>query len=369
MRRIRAIAHKEFLHIFRDPRSLAFAILMPLMMVLLYGYAIDMDIKNLRVGILDNDHSVESADFVRKMTSSGFITEAGYLTSRDQVEEGFRRNKFHAVVVFPENYGKRLINEPTSPLQILIDGADGTSAAMVGNYLTAVTALINQEQMRKVVGDRSLPIEARPRVWFNPELVSAHFIVPGLVAIILMMICALLTSVAITREKETGTLEQMLTTPVKASQIVIGKVLPYLLIAALDAVLVLILGRYVFGVEMSGSWWVLAGYSLIYLTISLAFGLLISTIAKTQQIAMIVAMLATILPAMILSGFVFPVSSMPRILQWIAHIIPAFYFQTVIRGIMMKGEAWFPLEGSVMIVMSVFLIVLAAKRFRMRLDT
>ena len=183
MKKVAAIARKELLHVLRDPRSLAFAILMPLMMVLLYGYAIDMDLKRLKVGILDFDRSTASIDFVRRMTSGGFIVSAGRLNSLPEVEIGFRRDLYRAVVVFPEGYGSKLQSDPQSPIQLIIDGSDGTTAAAVGNYLEAVTAMLNHDQMRAVVGDRARPIEARPRVWFNPELESSHFIVPGLVAV------------------------------------------------------------------------------------------------------------------------------------------------------------------------------------------
>ncbi|NUO20022.1 ABC transporter permease [bacterium] len=368
MKRMLAIARKEFVHILRDPRSLAFAILMPLMMVLLYGYAIDMDLRNLRVGILDYDRSRESADFVSRMTSGKFIVASEYLNSREDIEQGFRKGQFYAALVFPEGYGRRLVEAPASPIQILVDGADGTTAATVGSYLEAVSAQLNRDQMRAVIGERSQPIEIKSRVWFNPELISARFIVPGLVAIVLMMICSLLTSVAIVREKETGTLEQVLTTPVSAAQVVVGKVLPYMLIGVLDAALILAVGRHVFGVPMNGSWSVLAGYSFVYLSIAVSFGLLISTIAKTQQVAMMLAQLVTVIPTMLLSGFVFPVSSMPKILQGVAHIFPAYYYQRIIRGVMMKGQSSFPFEGGVMIAMAVFILVITAKRFHMRLD-
>lgn len=369
MKRVWAIARKEFLHVLRDPRSLGFAILMPLMMVLLYGYAINMDLRNLRVGILDYDHSRESADFVSRMTSGEFIIAEKYLSSRDEIEEGFRRAEFYAALIFPEGYGRRLQESPTSPIQILVDGADGTTAATVGSYLEAVSALLNRDQMRTVIGDRAQPIEIRSRVWFNPELVSARFIVPGLVAIVLMMICALLTSVAIVRERETGTLEQVLTTPVSAAQVVVGKVLPYMVIGVLDAALVLAMGRHAFGVPMNGSWIVLSGYSFIYLAIALSFGLLISTMSKTQQVAMMLAQIVTVIPTMVLSGFVFPVSSMPKLLQVLAHVFPAYYYQIVIRGVMMKGEHWYPFEGGIMLAMAVLLLIITAKRFHMRLDT
>lgn len=368
MRRISAVAHKELLHVLRDPRTLTVAILMPLMMVLLYGYAIDMEMDNLRVGILDEDRSSDSRDFIRRMTASGFIVDARRLTSREQIEPGFRRGEFLAAVVFPRGFAASLVRNPVTPVQLLIDGADGTTAATVDNYLGAVVARINADMQREHFAVLRRPMEARPRVYFNPELVSAHFIVPGLVAVIMIMIGALLTSVAVAREKESGTLEQVLTTPIAPYQLIIGKVIPYLGIASLDAVLVLAVGRVVFGVPMAGSWFVLAGYSAIYLIIALGLGLLISTFSPTQQVAMSFAQLITMLPALILSGFIFPIASMPKVLQGISHLIPATYYIRVIRGIMLKGESWFPVEGGVLAVMAAVLLVLATKRFKGRLE-
>jgi ABC-2 type transport system permease protein len=206
------------------------------------------------------------------------------------------------------------------------------------------------------------------RVLFNPELTSSHFIVPGLVAIVLIMICALLTSVAITREKETGTLEQVLTTPVRASQVIVGKVLPYLALGAIDAVLIFVAGRILFQVPMQGSILALAGYCLLYVLIALALGLLISALVRTQRVAMMLALVITMLPAMILSGFIFPVRSMPPPLQVVAHLIPATYFLRVIRGIMLVGRNAYPLEGGVMLVMAVGLLSLATHRFKGHLE-
>jgi ABC-2 type transport system permease protein len=368
MRRIWAVAAKEFLHILRDPRSLMLAILQPLIMILLYGYAIDMDIKRLRVGILDLDHTAESVDFVRRMSSSNFILDAGRVASRDEIETDFRCSKYHAVVVIPDGYARSLTSEQKTPVQVLVDGADGTTAGAAGNYLNAVIALLSRDLMEKEFGSFKPPVEARTRVLYNPELISARFIVPGLVAVVMIMVCALLTSVAITREKETGTLEQILTTPIRPVQVIIGKVIPFIGIGALDTAMILAAGRFVFGVPMEGSWLVLTGYSLIYLVIALGLGLLISAITKSQQIAMMMAQLLTILPSMMLSGFIFPVTSMPRVLQWFAHIIPATYYLRIIRGVMLRGESWFPFEGGVMILMAVILLALAAKRFSVRLD-
>lgn len=369
MNQILAIARKEVMHILRDPRSLTVAILMPLMMVLLYGYAIDMELRNLPVAVLDYDQTSASRDLVETMTAGGFIVNAGYIDDRAQIEDGFRRSKFRAGLVIPSGYGRDLARGLDTEIQIVIDGADAATAQAVDNYLNAVIARLNMKMLRDKFGDRAeIPIDVRPRYFFNPELESPSFVVPGLTAVIMIMICALLTSIAVTREKETGTLEQILTAPIASYQVMIGKVLPYMLIAAIDTALVLIVGRLVFHVPMVGSWWILTGYSLIYLFISLAFGLLISAISKTQQVAMLIALLVTMLPSLILSGFIFSIESMPLVLQWIAHVVPATYYLRIIRGIMLAGRAWYPFEGGVMLLMAVGFMALAVKRFKSRLD-
>ncbi|MFH1143644.1 MAG: ABC transporter permease, partial [Candidatus Eisenbacteria bacterium] len=274
--------------------------------------------------------------------------------------------------VVPNGYAEARMKTVAAEVQLLIDGADAATAATVENYLTAILARVDGEAWppggASAGPHRGAFAQARTRILFNPELESSHFIVPGLVAIILIMICALLTSIAITREKETGTLEQVLATPVRPVQLVLGKVVPYLFIAAADAVLVLAVGRIVFHVPMRGSWWALAGYSFVYLSIALGLGLLISTLARTQRVAMTMALVATMLPTIILSGFVFPLASMPSALQAIGHLIPATYYLPVIRGIMLTGRAWYPIEGGVMTGMAVLVLALAVRRFGTRIE-
>ncbi|MDD5088816.1 MAG: ABC transporter permease [bacterium] len=366
MKRIRAIAHKEFLHVVRDPRSLLLAILMPMMMVFLYGYAIDMDMKKLKVAVMDLDQSAASRDLVRRMTSSGFISDAARLTSRTEIERGFRRDLFRAAMIIPRGFEESLQRNRTTAVQFLLDGADETSAAAASNYLNATIALVNRER----AGQRlEAPIEARTRVLYNPQLVSAHFIVPGLAAVVLILVCALLTSIAITREKETGTLEQVLTTPVRPLQVIVGKIIPYTAIAALDTVLVFVVGHFVFHVPMTGSWLLLALYSLIYLIVALGLGLLISAAVQTQKLAMMLALVGTLLPTIMLSGFVFPISSMPVVLRIISRIIPATYYLEIVRGVMLRGDAWFPVQFAVLTGMAVLLLVAASRSFRMRLES
>jgi len=341
-------------------------VVMPMAMLLLFGYAIDTELRNLPVGILDEDRTPESRELVRRMTSSGFIVDAARPAARDEIEPGFRRGRFRAAVVIPAGFAAAATSDPVSRVQVLIDGADATSAATVETYLRVVVADFNRARLGPA--DGALPIEAETRIYFNQELESANFIVPGLVAIVMIMICALLTSIAITREKETGTMEQVLTTPVTPGQLIVGKVLPYLAIASIDAALVLAIGRFVFRVPMEGSWLVLAGYSLLYLTVALGFGLLISAWLRTQRAAMMAALVATLLPTLILSGFVFPTAGMPWPLRGISRIIPATYYLEVIRSIMLKGEAWFPFQGGVLAGMALLMLGLAVRRFGTRLD-
>ena len=368
MKRILAIARKEVYHIVRDRRSLVVAVAMPIIMVLIYGSAIDMELKNIAVGILDDDRTDASRDLIDRLTAGGFILDAGRLASRREIEPGFRQGRFRAVVVIPGGYAESLLRSPFTRIQTMIDGADGSTAAAVDNYLMAVIETVNRDLAEERLGAAPLPIEARTRIYFNPELVSAHFIVPGLVAVILIMICVLLTSIAITREKETGTMEQVLATPVTPSQVVIGKVIPYVVIGSVDAALALALGRLVFAVPMCGSWWVLAGYSLLYLIIALALGLLISAVSGTQRVAMLGAQVATFMPTVVLSGFVFAHSSMPPALRALSKIVPATYYLRIIRGIMLKGQAWFPLEFGVMLFMAVFFMGMAIARLRVTLE-
>jgi ABC-2 type transport system permease protein len=367
MKRVLALAAKEMLHIVRDARSLAVAVLMPVVMVLLYGAVIDMEMRDLPVAVVDNDHSDRSRDFARAMESGGFIEIVDRLEHPSQVEPGFRRGRFLAALIIPRGYAATLAGGEPVAVQVLVDGSDASTAAMAANYLQAVV----QRQalgVRRETGAPPLPFTTRTRVWFNPELRSAHFVVPGLVALVLMMICAILTSIAITREKETGTLEQILTTPIRPAQVIIGKVLPYVALGSLDAALILVIGRLVFQVPMNGSWWALTGYCLLFIVIALGVGLLISARASSLRVAMMAAVTATMLPTMILSGFLFPVSSMPAPLQFICRLLPATHFLEVLRGVMLRGENWHPAQTAILAVQAVLLLGAATRSFRLRLE-
>jgi ABC-2 type transport system permease protein len=368
MRRIAAIAAKEFLHILRDPRSLMVALLMPLAMVWLYGYAIDMELRALPIAVLDQDGSPSSRALLADAASSGFIRLAGRISSRDEIEPGFRRGRFLAALVIPPNHGRELAAGRAAPVQAVIDGADGATAATAAAYLEQVVQRHNA-RLAAERGQGAPPrLELVPRTWFNPQRVSAHFIVPGLAAIVLIMVCALLTSISIVREKETGTLEQVLTAPVRPLQMVLGKIQPYLAIGVLDTAMIFGVGRFVFHVPMAGSWAALWGYTLLYLWVSLGLGLLISTLAGTQRTAMLVALVVTLLPTLLLSGFIFSHASMPLPLQVVGHLIPATWYLRVIRGVMLAGVNAWPREAVVLAGMGLLVTGLALKRFHTRLE-
>ena len=368
MRRIAAISVKEFLHILRDPRSLMVALLMPLIMVWLYGFAIDMELRALPIALLDQDDSPVARSLAADVASSGFIVLAERLSSRDQIEPGFRQGRFLAALVIPAGHGRDLLAGRPATVQAVIDGADGSTAATVSAYLEQAVQRHNQRlgDERGTAPEPVLRLESR--TWFNPQRVSAHFIVPGLSAIVLIMICALLTSISIVRERETGTLEQMLTAPVRPVQVILGKIQPYLLIGVLDTAMIFAVGRWVFHVPMEGSWVALWGYTLLYLWVSLGLGLLISTLVRTQQAAMMIALVVTLLPTMLLSGFIFAHASMPLPLQIVGHIIPATWYLRIIRGVMLAGVNAWPREAAVLAGMGALLTGLALKRFHTRLE-
>jgi ABC-2 type transport system permease protein len=368
MRRILALAGKEVLHIARDARSLAVALLMPLVMVLLFGFALDMKLKDLPVAVLDRDGGPQARTLVESLTAGGWVGIAARLDDRSQVEEGFLQGRFRAAVVIPRGFGETAAAGGPARVQLLVDGADGTTAATAQRYLLGTLARHSRAVARGRGATADPPVDARLRILYNPELISAHFIVPGLVAVVLTMICALLTSIALTREKETGTLEQVLTTPVAPFQVIVGKLLPYMVLGAVDAALVLGVGRLVFGVPMRGSWAVLAGYSFLFILIALSLGLLVSAVARTQRVAMMVALVATYLPSLLLSGFIFELAGMPLPLRALGEIIPATHYIRIMHGIMLKGEGWFPLDGGILVLTAVVLLAASIRRFQETLD-
>lgn len=365
--RIVPIIQKEFLHIIRDSRSLIIIFILPILMILLYGYAITFDIKEIHLGILDEDRTSMSRELVTKLTASGYFKITADLNNRGEIEEAMLWRKLLVALVIPLGFGQKIETEPVTQLQLLVDGAHSNAATVAINYMKSFLLNYSLELNATVLRP---PIGIEPRVWYNPELTSSVFIVPGLVAVIMMLICALLTSVTIARERETGTMEQILVSPIRPLEIIFGKIAPYILLALADAMIIIICARLIFHVPFRGNPWLLLLGVIVYIYASLSLGVFISARVKSQQIAMMLAQISTTLPSMMLSGFIFPILSMPKVLQLISYLVPARYFLVIIRGIMLKGVGlhYFYHQIIFLLVFGTVLLSISVKRFKINLE-
>lgn len=362
------MAIKEIRHILRDPRSLIIAIIMPIMMTFLYGYAINLDIKNIKLAIIDYDRTAESRDLAARFYNSGYFLPPDNAVDPSDPERVLKTGSAAAIITIEPGMARALTDMTSYELGILIDGADANTALAVSSYASIV---IRQFFMNQLPEGMEFPgIIISPQIYYNPDLKSSHFFVPGLIAVILMMISALLTSITIAREKETGTMEQLLIAPVTPVQIITGKVLPYIGLALLDGILVLLFAVFYFGTPFSGSIILLLAMGLIYIIAALSIGILISTLVKTQQLAMMISMVITMLPSVMLSGFIFEIKNMPVALRVITHIIPARYFVEVIRGIMLRGSSLgvLMIQAVPLVIIAAILIGVAARTFKLKIN-
>jgi len=363
--RIIPIFRKEFIHIRRDFRTLIIIFAMPVVQMFIFGYAINMDTRNIEVTIIDQSRTPASRDLARAFEGSTYFTVRYAEIDPARADDLFQQGRAKAVLVIPHDFAGRLAQPLPVAVQVLIDASDSNTAQVVRNYIDAVVLGHNASR------GLAAPFDIKAAIKYNPSLESTHFFVPGLVAMIMMMISALLTSITIAREKETGTMEQILVSPVRPVEIIVGKVVPYILLAFIDAVIILLVAYFWFKVPIAGSIVLLMFAFLLYVFVALSFGLLISTAAHTQQVAMMVALIVSLLPTIMLSGFIFPIASMPNVLQVVTYIVPARYFLPIIRGVMLKGstlaEIWMPLV--VLAGFGIFLLALSAKKFKMTLET
>jgi len=374
--RMRMIMWKEFIQIFRDPRLLGVVVVIPIVMLLLYGYAINFDVRNLRLAVYDQDASRASRELIATFTGSEYFRIVDYLRDNHQVADALDGNRAQLVLIIPPTYRRDLADGRTAQVQVLINGSDSTTASTGIGYIAAIlqqqSARISLEALAREgvnVTRVVTPVDNRIRYWYNSELRSTNFLVPGMIAMILMMLAALLTSVTVVRERERGTLEQLVVSPVQPLELMLGKLIPYVVIAFGDVLLILLVGVYVFQVPFRGSPWLVLALSGIFVTAALGIGLLVSTIAPNQQLAMLAAMLVSQMPSVLLSGFMFPISSMPRPIQLITYIIPARHFIKILRGIILKGnglaQVWEPALG--LLILALLLLGLSAARFKKKL--
>jgi len=367
-RRLRAIFVKEIHHIVRDSRSLAMALAVPVMMLLLYGYALSLDVDRVATMVYDQDGTQASRDLIAQFRGSRYFEIEGLAGNYAEIERAIDRNKIVMAVVVPRDYSRLLRSGHDAPVQLILDGSDSNTASIVLGYAETVVRnysfQVRSGTQNRRGGERPvLPIDARLRVWYNSSLESKNYVVPGLIAVILQIIGAMLTSLTIAREWEMGTMEQLLSTPMRPTEMVLGKMMAYFALGLADSVLGVVVGLFVFQVPFRGSIVFLAVSLCVFLIGVLFWGLFVSAAAKTQLQAYQMGLLSSFLPAFLLSGFVYSVETMPTVIQVISHIVPARYITTIMKGIFLKGVGIEVLWGELgFLLLYATIVFLAATR-------
>jgi len=374
LNRLLAVAWKEFVQLRRDRMTFAMMVGLPVMQLLLFGFAINTDVRHMPTLVYDQDHSVESRDLVRRLVVTGFYDLVGDVQNYDEIGQLLRRGRAHVAVVIPARFGEALRGGRAARAQLVVDGSDPQTVASATNTALSLGAAQAQTLGAERIGRRGLlpQVEAlslEPTTWYNPELKTAIYVVPGLVGVILTMTMIMFTSMAVVRERERGTLEQLIVSPVGRVELVVGKMLPYIAIGYIQMGLILIAGRAVFAVPLRGSLPLLFGLASAFIAANLALGMLFSTVAKTQQQAMQMSFFF-LLPNILLSGFVFPFEGMPRAAQWLSQALPLTHFLRIVRGITLKGAVFSEVQPEFveLVVILVVLVALAASRFSKKLQ-
>jgi ABC-2 type transport system permease protein len=340
MRKVIAVATKELRQIARDRRTLFILLFVPAFFLLLYGYALNFDIRNVKIVVQDQDGTARSRELVSAFVNSGYFSLVGYVNSPREIDQLVNEGRARAVLTIPSGFDRDLSLRRPVTVQVIIDGDNANTASTVMGYARTLIGEFSTAQMIAIPMSplRPLPaIAVEPRVWYNPQLRSTLFLVPGLIAYIAMITAVVSTALSVVREKERGTMEQVRMAPLSPLPYIIGKTLPYLVISFVSALMIVFSSMLLFEMPMRGSWWLLCAAIGLFLIGAQAQGLLISTIADTQQVAFQLALLSSLLPTMILSGFIFPIPSMPAVVQAITHIVPARYFVVALRSILLKG--------------------------------
>ena len=363
-RRLFAVTRKEVIQLRRDPRSLAMAFIVPAAMIVFFGYVITFDVKNIKVAVLDQDRSQRSRELIDAFAASDRFRVTEHLASYGEIEPLLDRGAIRIALVIPPGFQKRLAASEPAPVQALVDGADANNAAIALNYSVAVTTAYSARVVLRA-SQRGAPVLAQARVWYNESLRSSNMIVPGLVAVIMMIISAMLTALTVAREWERGTMEQLAATPVHRAEVILGKLLPYLAIGMIDVVAAITIGMVVFEVPFRGSPVLLFVMSMLFVLGTLGLGIFISAALKSQLMATQTAMLATYLPSLILSGLMFDINGMPFVLRMVSYVVPAKYFIVVLRGIFLKGVGLSVLwpQGLAMVAFASLGLALAVRAF------
>jgi ABC-2 type transport system permease protein len=364
--RIKAIAQKELIQIWRDPYSLAMAFLMPVILLIIFGYAITIDINDIPVVVYDLDRSSMSREFVSEIQSSGYFSLVAYAEKYQDIDRALDTNTAKVAFIIPVDFSKQLLAARSAQVGVILDGSDSNTATIAQGYIAAIV----EQYAQRIRGVRITPlIDARTRVWYNSELKSKNFIIPGLIALIMSVIVALLTSLTVAKEWDRGTMEQLIATPIKTPELIIGKLIPYFIIGFIDTVVSVFMSTMIFDVPLRGSLFLLFTLSCIFLFGGLCWGILISIIARTQLVASQMALLSTFLPAFLLSGFMFAISNMPKPLQFVTYLFPARYFVSILKDIYLKGNGIMLLAGEAFLLTlyGAIIFMLANKRFKKKI--
>jgi ABC-2 type transport system permease protein len=367
MNRLRAFIKKEFYHIIRDWRTLIILIGMPMAQIILFGFAITNEVNEAKIGILDKAKDEESRNIINKIDASSYLDITEYLSTDEEIEKVFKKGNVKEIIVFPADFGRDLWANNQADIQVVSDATDPNTADLIFNYTRAI--ILNHLNEMNANIESPFQIEINQQMLYNPALKGVYLFVPGLITVILMLISAMMTSISITKEKELGTMEVLLATPMAPVQVVLAKVIPYLLLAFIDAVLVLLLGYFVFDVPIRGSLVLLLFETLVFIVTALSLGVFISTRTSSQQVALMISLMLLMLPTILLSGFIFPIENMPNPLQIISNIVPARWFVIILKGIMLKGLGIAAIweETLILIGFIVFFIALSVKNYKIRL--
>lgn len=374
MRRTRAVALKEFLHILRDPRSLVMALALPMLMILLFGWALTLDVDRIPTLVYDGDRSSESRELIARFQGSRYFDVLGTVNGYRPIEEEINRNRCLLGVVIPQDYARHLLRGRESLVQILLDGSDSNTASIAMGYANAVVQAHAIEVQaaalnRKGVGRLPPSVDPRLRIWYNSELKSRNYVVPGLIALVMMIIASLLTSLTIAREWEMGTMEQLLSTPVRAPELVLGKMSAFFALGIIDMILTVVAGVFIFRVPLRGSVLFLAVTGCVFLIGALCWGILLSAAARSQLLAFQAGMLTSFLPAFLLSGFVFAIETMPPIIQVVTYFFPTRYFVSILKGVFLRGVGmevlW--MEALLLLVFAAVVFLAATKKVKQKI--
>ena len=358
---------KEFLHIFRDRRTMLIALGMPIAQIILFGFAITTEVKNVHIAVFDPSHDVSTQRIISRLQASGYFDVTEMVHTVDELNTVFKESKVELIVAFSDRFDENLMHTGKASVQLIVDATDPNQATMITGYASNIIADYQQELLH----ERHVPflIEPEVRMLYNPQMKSAYTFVPGVMGLILTLICAMMTSIAIVREKETGTMEVLLVSPVRPTFIILAKVTPYFALSIVNIISILLLSVFVLGVPVSGSMFWLAAVALVFIIVVLSLGIFISAVSTTQVTAMLVSGILLLMPCLLLSGMIFPIENMPAILQWISCIIPARWFIAAVRKVMIEGlDVTYVIRELVILAgMAVFLITASVRKFKIRL--